>query len=153
MNNKSFKKKFTKEAGLLFLSLILILLAVQQTGALRYSDCVTCHNETAGSITGKINVSAMNLSSKASHRNLTEGITNDSGSISDEVVKACWACHWNGSDPNTTHTNKTTQAAWRSGHPCACTSERHEQYYSFKQQDQHHNKRSVLVLPQQERWV
>jgi hypothetical protein len=80
---------------------------VQDTSAVTYSDCITCHNRTAPSTTGKLNITSMNLSSTASHKNLTEGITN-STPISDDVVKACWACHWNGTDPNTTHPNKTT---------------------------------------------
>ncbi|MFQ5800327.1 MAG: hypothetical protein ACE5HH_01235, partial [Candidatus Hydrothermarchaeales archaeon] len=75
------------------------------------SDCVTCHNETASSGNAVIDVPAMNLSSNASHRNLTEGIINTS-TISDEIDKACWACHWNGTDPNTTHPNKTTYTPW-----------------------------------------
>jgi hypothetical protein len=64
-------------------------------------DCVTCHNETANpAISGIaiIHVSAMNLSSASSHRNLTAGITNTSF-ISDEIDKACWACHGNGTQP------------------------------------------------------
>jgi hypothetical protein len=107
-----FKNRMLKYLGLLIPFLILLPLFTQNAIAQTvYSNCATCHNETTSSSTGKINLSAMNLSSNAVHRNLTEGITNDTP-ISDNVIKTCWACHWNGTDPNTTHPNKTAFTPW-----------------------------------------
>ncbi|MCZ7406029.1 MAG: cytochrome c3 family protein [Candidatus Methanoperedens sp.] len=66
------------------------------------SDCVNCHDvsNTTNTIS-KVDVSAMNSSSDAIHKNLNRNATNTT-QLSDLVDKACWACHTNGTEFNTT---------------------------------------------------
>jgi PGF-pre-PGF domain-containing protein len=67
------------------------------------SDCVKCHdvsNTTNNSI-AKVDVSKMNSSSNATHQNLNH-LANKTNLLSDPVNKACWACHTNGTEFNTT---------------------------------------------------
>jgi hypothetical protein len=66
------------------------------------SDCVNCHDvsNTTNSI-AKVDVSAMNSSSNATHKYLNRNATNTT-ELSDLVDKACWACHTNGTEFNTT---------------------------------------------------
>ncbi|MCX9026032.1 MAG: hypothetical protein OIN85_08070, partial [Candidatus Methanoperedens sp.] len=77
------------------------LLVISHPGG-NIADCVNCHDvsNTTNSIS-KVDVSAMNSSSDSIHKNLNRNATNTT-QLSDLVDKACWACHTNGTEFNTT---------------------------------------------------
>ncbi len=88
------------------LILVTALLVIQKANAVYYGDCTTCHNATPTPPANFTNVSAMNHTN-SSHRQLNYLAANVSF-ISDNITKACWACHWgNGTDPNIIHPNYT----------------------------------------------
>ncbi|MDF1533976.1 MAG: hypothetical protein P1P69_05675 [Methanosarcinaceae archaeon] len=64
-------------------------------------DCVTCHDVGANATAPDVDVSSINSTSLAIHRNLNNNATNSSA-LTDMVVKACWACHGDGTE-NTNH--------------------------------------------------
>jgi hypothetical protein len=83
-------------------------------------DCVACH-DIGKSDAPDVDVSKMNLSSSSIHNNMSRKNTNPNTTIlTQEVDKACWACHGDGTQPqghpsnyknpwncSDCHTNKT----------------------------------------------
>ncbi|MCL7412825.1 MAG: fibronectin type III domain-containing protein [ANME-2 cluster archaeon] len=58
-------------------------------------DCLLCHGDAGGEILPDVNISAFNNSV---HSNLNNNASNVSV-LSNDLSKACWACHGNGSEP------------------------------------------------------
>jgi len=65
------------------------------------ADCVSCHDISGGfaPIDKRINVSSMK---QGVHKNLNNG-TDNATLLTDQIDKACWACHGDGTEPSNGH--------------------------------------------------
>ena len=80
-------------------------------------NCTKCHN-IGGAAPAHVNFTAVNLSI---HKDLNNDSTIELPAGAPNVTKACWACHSNGTNPETTHNESLVGGIKLYKNPWKCT--------------------------------